>query len=257
MALIDILLLFTIAIGASIVGAIIGAGGGFVFTPILILMGYEPVEAVSMSLVMVLANAISASYIYQKQRRIKIKHGILYGLLTLPGVLIGAKVLLSIDIRTFRFLFGLFLAATSSYIILKEVKQRPIVENRDGINGEHGSFRRSILIPPAVGVISSMFGVGGGILMAPAFIYLAEIPTHIATATSQFITIFTSTFGITTYLTLGELKTTLAPTIIAAGAIGGLIGARISKKMKSKTIKLTIATALIITAIQIILRNLQ
>jgi len=249
----SLVMLSIFAVLSAIIGSIIGAGGGFIYTPLLILMGYTPRDAVSTSLVMVFFNSLSASYAYYKQRRINIRETIPLGIVTLPGAVVGAFILSSVDVRDFRIIFGVFLAAVSVYIIIKALQGK----NEDEISVADGlycrSIRRAYILSPLAGVLSSLFGVGGGILLVPTFIHIALIPTHIATATSQFITIFSSYFSLILLTATKPLLTIKIPVVAVSGIIGGQIGARISKRLKARMIKTIIAIVLIITAINIIL----
>ncbi len=244
--------LFTLALLSSILGTLIGAGGGFIFTPILILLGFSPAEAVGTGLVMVLANSASASYVFHRQGRLSLKYGAILGVLTLPGAFIGARILTALNVQFFKIIFGIFLASISVYMILKrrnEVAEEKI--HASPVSLFQGNYR-GFLIPPVAGIVAAMFGIGGGILMVPAFIYLAEIPTHIATATSKFIAVFSSLFALSMLLSLGLLNVILLPVVATAGLIGGQIGAVISKRVKAKTIKTIIAAAILIVALNIL-----
>ena len=253
--MLELVLLSVLAVFASMVGSIIGAGGGFIYTPLLLLLGYSPKDAVSTSLAMVLFNSLSASYAYYRQGRINLRKSIPLGFLTLPGAIAGAYILSSLNIRIFRLIFGIFLIAVSSYIILKNLYER---KSETGVYDARvlsdESVRRAYFISPIAGILSGMVGVGGGIILVPTFIHVALIPTHIATATSQFITIFSSYFAFTTLTIAKQNITIVTPIVAVSGVLGGQIGARISKRLKAKVIKTIIASALIITAINIILR---
>lgn len=248
-------LLAILAIFSSIVGSIIGAGGGFIYTPLLILMGYSPREAVLTSLVMVLFNSLSASYAYYKQGRINLRKTTPLGLVTLPGSIAGSYLLSSLNIRDFKLIFGLFLILVSLYIILKNLHEKdnkPDVYDAMMLSNE--SIKRAYLLSPLAGVLAGMFGIGGGVLLVPTFIHIALIPTHIATATSQLITVFSAYFAFT-FLTITKPILTIAlPLVAAAGIAGGQVGARISKKLKAKIIKTIVALALIIAAINMMVK---
>ena len=254
--LLTAVLLAGLAVLASIVGSIIGAGGGFIYTPLLILMGYPPRLAVSTSLVMVLFNSLSASYAYYRQGRIDLKKTIPLGLVTLPGSIAGSYLLSSLNINDFKLIFGLFLVVVSLYLIVKNLGEKgsqPDVYDAKVLSGEN--IRRAYFFSPLAGLLSGMFGIGGGVLLVPTFIHVALIPTHIATATSQLITVFSAYFAFT-FLTLTKPMLTIAlPLVAVSGIAGGQIGARISRRLRAKVIKTIVALALIIAAINMMIRT--
>ena len=47
-----------------------------------------------------------------------------------------------------------------------------------------------------VGFLSSIFGIGGGVIHVPLMIYLLGFPVHVATATSHFVLACSSAFGV-------------------------------------------------------------
>jgi len=251
-----VVFLFVLALLSSTLGTLIGAGGGFILTPLLVLLGFSPVEAVGTGLVMVLTSSVSASFVFHRQGRLSLKHGVILGMLTLPGAFVGSWVLTMLDVQLFKVVFGLSLALISAYMI---VKRRNDAADEMLYKSPSVLFQnnyRSLVIPPVAGFVAAMFGIGGGILMAPALIYLADIPTHIATATSKFIALFSSFFALSMLLSYGLLNMVLLPTIAAAGLIGGQIGAVVSKHVKARMIKTIIAAAILTVSINILVRTL-
>ena len=59
-----LVLLIVIGLGAGILGALFGLGGGIIFVPVLLLMGLEPTEAVAISLIGIIAGSVGASTVY-------------------------------------------------------------------------------------------------------------------------------------------------------------------------------------------------
>lgn len=243
-----------LAVVASVVGSLMGAGGGFIYAPLLILLGYSPSEAVSTSSVMVLFNSLSASYTYYRQGRINLKKTIPLGFTTLPGSIAGAYLISSIDVSHFKLVFGAFLILISFIVLMKlgERGDRHDVYEAKPFSAE--GVRRAYLLSPLAGLLTGMFGIGGGVLLVPTFIYVAAIPTHVATATSQLITGFSAYFAFT-FLTITNRTVTISlPLVAASGIIGGQIGARISKRLRAKIIEAIVALALMIAAINIMIK---
>ncbi|MCS6769261.1 MAG: sulfite exporter TauE/SafE family protein [Candidatus Caldarchaeum sp.] len=250
MELLSAAVLTVLAFLSSVVGAIIGAGGGFVYTPLLTLMGYSPKEAVSTSLVMVFFNSVSASYVYHRQGRMKIRDSIWLGLATLPGAVLGYAVLASVNINLFRLLFGLFMTAVSSYLLVRLVKNNQAKERQNA----EVNVRKTILLSPLIGMLAGSFGIGGGILMAPALIHMA-VPTHTATAVSQFITIFSSSSALLIISANSPPPLVSAVLVAVAGLVGGQVGAVISRSLRAKIIRAVIVSALMVVGVNMLLRS--
>ena len=71
-----------------------------------------------------------------------------------------------------------------------------------------------------VGILSSLLGIGGGIIHVPAMLYLLGFPVHIATATSHFVLAGSSFFGSISHFTAGDVLI-LSAIIVGGAAILG------------------------------------
>src|SRR4030042_4445792 len=101
-------------------GTLIGAGGGFILMPILLLLfpGENPELLTSISLAVVFFNALSGSVAYAKMRRIDYRSGFLFSLATIPGAILGALTTPYIPRRSFNMIFGLFLILAACFLFL-------------------------------------------------------------------------------------------------------------------------------------------
>jgi uncharacterized membrane protein YfcA len=85
-------LLVLLGIGVGGVGTLVGAGGGFLLTPVLLLVypHDSPRTITAISLAAVWANSTSGTLAYARQRRIDLRNGVVFGIATLPGAVGGA-----------------------------------------------------------------------------------------------------------------------------------------------------------------------
>src|SRR5476649_259311 len=102
--------LVLVAIGFA-VGAFstnVGAGGGFILTPILlVLYPHDPPRTITaISIAVVFFNAGSGSIAYAKQRRIDYRSGLVFGIATLPGAVLGALAVGHVSRRFFDLLMA-------------------------------------------------------------------------------------------------------------------------------------------------------
>ena len=109
-------------------------------------------------------------------------------------------------------------------------------------------------ISVVVGFLSSLLGIGGGIVHVPAMVNLLNFPVHIATATSHSILAVMAAIGTGEHVFAGQLANSwqrilfLAPGVI----IGAQLGAFLSPKMKDVWIIKALALALLTVAIRFI-----
>jgi uncharacterized protein len=115
-----VLILAGFIIGA--LGTLIGAGGGFILVPVLILTHHslspEIITAISMALVA--CNAVSGSIAYARSGRIDYKAGIVFPLFTIPGSVLGVLTTQYIPAFAFKIFFGLLLILLSVFLFFKK-----------------------------------------------------------------------------------------------------------------------------------------
>ena len=252
---------------AGIFGTMIGIGGGVIFVPIFLLVfHYTPLQAAGTSLFAVFFNSLSGTIAYLRQKRVDIKSGIKFMLATIPGAFLGTWLTQYLSFKAFGTIFAFLLIVVSAYIFLRK---EPNIKNggatnhtRDLTDAYGHSFEYSpkvgwgITLSFLVGVLSSLLGIGGGIIHVPAMIYLLGFPVHIATATSQFVLVGSSFFGSISHLTMGDVL--ILPAIIVGGAAipGALIGAAIAHRLKGQLIIRLLAVALSLLGLRLLLKSL-
>jgi uncharacterized membrane protein YfcA len=109
----------------------------------------------------------------------------------------------------------------------------------------------------SVGVLSGVFGVGGGVLIVPALVFIAKMPVHRAVATSLLVIALTCLSGALSYLWLGDgipLPVTLY--FIGGGLLGMLIGGNLEAKFSSSIMRRVFALAMWGIAIFVLVDNL-
>ena len=259
-----ILLLTGVLIG--IIGTLIGAGGGFIHVPVLILFyGFTPQHAIATSMTVVMLNAISGTFSYIAQKRIDYEIGIKYAAAACPGVFIGALLSQFFNVTSFYVIFGLLLTALSYYLfsgkefslVRTKVLQSPATRCVEDAAGQKFFYAPDMSIGLAfsslIGVFSGLFGVGGGIFHVPLMYSVLGIPVHIATATSHCILAITSFLGVVVFAGLGYIDFDYAVVLGIGTILGAVWGAHLSLKTDPLIIKKIIAVCLFLMALKLLL----
>ena len=266
----SILLLVGIGFFVGTFGTLIGAGGGFILVPVLLLLypSLKPEVITSISLAVVFLNAASGSIAYAKMKRIDYKSAIIFAIATLPGSIIGALVTGYLPRHVFDIILGILLIIVSIFLLIKPANtsngsnnsQAHLVERNitDVYSIKYTySFNQLIGIVMSffVGFISSLLGIGGGIIHVPALAGLLNFPVHIATATSHFILAVMALAGTIVHISQGTFGQQWPKAVfIGMGVIGGAqLGARLSEKVKPKGIIRALALALLLVGIRLLL----
>jgi uncharacterized membrane protein YfcA len=258
------------AVGAY--GTLIGAGGGFVLVPVLLLLypQQRPATITSISLAVVFFNALSGSWAYARHKRIDYQSGVAFAAATVPGAVIGAFVVGYLSRGFFDVLFGGVLVLLAGFVILRTSARgahivplqvgmtRRVLVDAHGVTYEYGFFQwQGIVISTGVGFLSSLLGIGGGIIHVPALVEFLNFPVHIATATSHFILAVMALAGTLVHLGTGELRPDAGFTqtaLLAAGVIpGAQLGAKLSHEIHGGFIIRLLGVALLLVGIRLIL----
>lgn len=252
------------------IGTLIGAGGGFILVPILLVLypDLKPEVITSISLAVVFLNACSGSIAYAKMKRIDYRSAFVFAMATLPGSIIGALLTSAIPRNIFDLILGILLIVISVFLLVRPEQgafsgkkksgnyvQRELTDSSGQRYSYSFNLWTGIILSFFVGFLSSLLGIGGGIIHVPALTSLLNFPIHIATATSHLILAIMALAGTIVHIIQGNFKeggwkTALA---IAPGIIAGAqIGAYYSHRIKAVWIVRSLAIALLLVGVRLI-----
>lgn len=235
-----------LAAAASALASVVGLGGGLVIIPILIFLGLSPPVAAFSSLAATMSNAAASSMVYAKQRRIEYKEALKLGLMAIPGSILGAVLSRSAEVGSFSILLAAILISAGAYVYI-----RPRLRNRPH-PGTPIFLTLSAGTSFLAGVVSSYFGIGGGVVFVPLLVILSGMSVMRAAPTSILALLLTSTAGIATHGILGDTDAILALLLSAGGLLGGMVGAKLSRGVGEKYTKLLVMATMTAAAITLI-----
>lgn len=268
----NVIILLTAGFLIGCLGTLIGAGGGFILVPLLILTHPQltPGVVTAISIAIVACNAVSGSIAYARSKRINFRAGILFALFTIPGSILGVQVVKHVPSGLFSILFGLLMIVLGIFLFLN--KKVPVSEidvdrnnniwkhyeqtDREGIKYTYSYNQLAgILISIIVGFISPILGIGGGIIHVPALVRWLKFPVHIATATSHFILAIMSITSVIAHIKQGSYSDPYVyrmVLLLCAGVIpGAQLGAYFSHHIKGNTIIKALAVCLAIVGVRV------
>lgn len=250
-------------------GTLIGAGGGFVLVPVLLVLypRESPKIITSISLAVVFFNAVSGSWAYARMRRIDYRSGVLFAMATIPGAILGALSTSYIPRRLFDAVFGVLMIAVSILLLLYPSKTtqaagnsrrdhltRSLVEKDGTVHTYSYNPKVGVALSVFVGYISSLLGIGGGIVHVPLLVHCLNFPVHIATATSHFVLAIMALTGTVVHVVTGSFSHGVYRTIyLGIGVlVGAQLGARLSSRVQGDWIIRGLAIALGFVGIRIL-----
>lgn len=246
-------------------GTLVGAGGGFLLVPVLLLVypDRDPDTITAMSLFVVWANATSGSVAYARQWRIDYRSGMWFALATLPGAVAGALIIGYFPRRLFDAVFSIMLVLLGVWLMVRRgtqaIEAPPTgwsVVHRDITDRAGHRFVYSyelwkgVAISSGVGFVSSLLGIGGGVIHVPVMATMLHFPVHIAAATSHFVLAFMAGEATIVHVATGTLgwdQAGLQAVLLAIGVIpGAQLGARLAHRVHGDIIIRALAGALIL-----------
>lgn len=244
------LLLLLIGLLAGGYGVIVGAGGGFVFVPaLLIIFHYDPKIAAGTGLVVVLLNSLSGITGYIKHKRIDYKIGFILSIGAIPGTFLGTWILQYTSSDMYYLLFAALLLVLGVFLLIKKAPANQEISEASA--KQKNKLLVYIVIGLILGTISSFFGIGGGWLLVPILIYVFNIAPHKATATSLFSLTLYSSIGVISQISYGNIDWSAVFWGGAGVIIGAQLGVALSNRISGKLIIQMLSMLLIAVSIRL------
>ena len=274
---INFFILMSLGLVVGFLSGMFGVGGGFLMTPMLMLLGIPPAVAVASEANHILAASFSGFLAHMRRLNVDF----LMGFILLTGGIVGSilgvfllkylliigqeKIFISLSYIIILTFVGLWML-WESLNTLKKINKGKINKLHEHI-WLHGlpfkiKFRKSHLyisiIPPifigfVVGVLSSIMGVGGGFILVPAMIYILGMPTQVVIGTSLLQIVFVTSVSTIMHSYINQTVDVVLSSLLLIGAvIGAQIGTRVMVKLKGEQIRFLLAIIIIIVAVVLI-----
>jgi len=271
MDLIGIPLFFALVLVGFMAGlpaSMCGLGGGFFIVPTLIIVfNLSPQNAVAVSLVAMCGTTFSATFGYIRQRRVDYKLGLLYDILDVPGVVIGAYIATILPKDLLIGLCGFFILFLS-LLMLRNVNstknKKPDMSYKglrrritDSLNQvfEYEIRRPGLVLVSSFmsGLVTGLAGLGGGITDTTTMILLG-VPPHVAIASSEFAMALTNGAGVIAHGILQNISIEYSVPLTIGTIFGAQIGVLVAKRTKKKSLKKILSAVAFLLSLRLILR---
>jgi len=244
---------FLVVLVISAVFSMFGKGGGSLYTPVLVMLGLEVGAAISTALFLNLVTALVATIVFARNRLVEFRFCSLFLPGTIAGSLLGA-LLSSIAPKDLLLgIFSGFLFGVGLLMILstKSEKNLPIRRLSSGLAA------LIVVFSFAVGVLSSLIGVGGGLIIFPFLVLYMNYPAQKAAGANSFIVTISSIVGTLGHFTVGHVDYYLIGVTAVAATIGSAIGSHVTVKASPGFVKVAFAFIMWFFAVQILLHLLE
>lgn len=259
----------------GLLSGIFGVGGGFLMTPLLIMMGIPPTVAAASDSNQIVGASTSGTLAHFRLGNVDVKMGLLLLVGGVAGGTLGVQIIkLLRQLGNADFLINvtyvLMLGLIGGYMFMESLQSMRRCKQSD--TGEpktesgyarfigklpwqmdfpRSGIRLSVLMPLVlgglVGILAAIMGVGGGFIMVPVMVYLLRMPMHVVVGTSLFQILFTCVN--VTIMQSAQNHTVdfmLALLLLIGSSIGAQVGAAIGKKLPGDRLKILLASLVLV-----------
>ena len=231
----------------SVLSGFFGVGGGFILTPILLLIGFSPLEAITTSLFFTVGTSLSGITAHIRLKNILWKEGLVMGLSGIAATQLARPLVYALEARgwdeiVIPFLYIVLLA----YFAIKMIRQG---KKKD----EEKPAPLSFSLPKLIGVgflggfVSATLGVGGGFIIVPLIITSLGFNPKKAVGTSLFAVLLIVSVGFVSYAVNTDINYFIGLMLIAGALVGSQFGARMTGYFENREMNAMLGILYLVT----------
>lgn len=228
----------------------LGAGGAILAVPVLVhALGQSPTQATTGSLVVVGVTAVIAAVAARRtggpESGPALAQGLVFGALASGGAVLGSTWAAQMDEDLLLVGFGLLMIVVAVLTWLRRgehgdvpVLDTPILSFRPTFACQCPRAAKVLVTATAVGLLTGLFGVGGGFLVVPALVLALGMDLRRAASTSLVVITVTSAVALTARLGHG-IRPDLLPVLAltTAASVGALAGIRLVGRVDPRRLR--------------------
>ncbi len=277
---VNVLLIFFIGGFVGLLSGIFGVGGGFLMTPLLIMLGIPPTVAAASDSNQIVGASTSGTLAHYRMGNVDFKMGVLLLIGGVAGGTAGVqliKLLRAMGNADFLITvtYVIMLGIVGGYMFIESLQGLKVSDNAAPVEQKESGYVRfmaklpfqthfeksgitlSILMPlvlgTLVGILAAIMGVGGGFIMVPVMVYLLRMPMHVVVGTSLFQILFTC-INVTIMQAASNhtVDFVLAVILLLGSTIGVQFGAKISRKLKGDQLKILLSVLVLLVMVKML-----
>jgi len=282
------LLLVLLGVAVGVLGGFFGMGGAWMVTPALNIFGFPMPFAVGTDLCHMAGKSIISTRRHAKFGNVDMKLGLTMLAFDVVGIECGARLVMLLErlglagpVIRWVYVILLFLiawlvfydyfkerairrrtaaglapatGAVQWHVTLHKIKLRPIM--RFPVAQVECSLWLPAAVGFVVGLLAGFLGIGGGLLMMPALVYLIGVPTFVAVGTDLFTVMLSGFYGAATYSMKGRVEILAVLLMLMGAAPGAQIGTIATKYIRGYGIRLIFAITVVCAMVSVILKQL-
>ncbi len=263
---------FVVGLGSGVLSGMFGIGGAVLTTPGIRVLGATPLEAIGSTVPPILPGALSGTWRYSRSRIVNWRVGLVCGVAGTVLAVGGAVVSDHVNAHLLMVATAGILLYTGVSTLVQARRSTLAVVEAEGPDAEvelavaEGSpgddtdvleaaaahrhpLARLVAIGAGAGLLAGLLGLGGGVVMMPAFTQVLKIPMKVAVASSLVAVAIFSVPALVTHTVLGHVNWTFALLLTAGAVPGAQLGSKITLGATDRTIRLLFGAFLTVLAV--------
>lgn len=271
----DLVLIFLAAVGAGLLGALVGLGGGVLIVPLLTLgFGLDIHFAVGASIISVIATSSGAAAAYVREHLTNVRVAMVLELATSTGAMTGAFVAVYVHPQVLFLLFGVILILSILPLLTKLGEELPANVTNDWfatrlqlasqypepalgwVSYQVTRVPLGFALMYVAGLVSGLLGIGSGALKVLAMDTVMRLPMKVSSGTSNFMIGVTAAASAGIYFWRGAILPLVAAPVALGVLVGAVLGAKLLVRFENATIRWIFLVVLVAVAVEMLLRGL-
>ncbi|HOK77702.1 MAG TPA: sulfite exporter TauE/SafE family protein [Verrucomicrobiota bacterium] len=245
-----LLIAFFVVLLISGVFSMFGKGGGSLYTPVLVMLGMAVGPAISTALFLNLVTSLVATIVFQRNKLVDYRFCLVFLPGTVAGSFLGA-VLSSMAPRNLLLgIFSVFLYVVGLLMVFS-AKEKPGQQVKK-LTGK--MIALVTVFAFGVGVLSSLIGVGGGLIIFPFLVLYMKYGAQMAAGANSLIVTVSSFVGTIGHFALGHVDWQFLAVTTVACVLGSAVGSHVTVKASPGFVKIAFAGIMWFFATQIALK---
>jgi uncharacterized membrane protein YfcA len=265
--------------GVGLLSGMLGVGGGFLTTPLLIVYGIPPTVAAASAASQVTGASVSGVFAHFRRDGVDVKMGGVLVAGGLVGSVAGGQLFRALQasgqIDTVIAIVYVVLLGSIGWLMVSESlaairaarggaaprarkrRHHPLVaalpyRTRFYRSGLYISPLAPLLLGFVIGILTILLGVGGGFILVPALLYLLGMTTQVVVGTSLFQTLFVTAAATMVHATTTKAVDIVLAALLLLGSVAGAqVGARFAAKVKPEYLRLALGVIVLLLAARI------
>ncbi|WIY06612.1 sulfite exporter TauE/SafE family protein [Amycolatopsis mongoliensis] len=239
---------FGLVIGAAL--GLLGAGGSILAIPALVYgVGLPLSAAIPTSLLVVAVSAAGGLVARWRSKVIRWPVALVFAAASVPAAFGGTALGKLLPDRWLLIAFAVLMAVVAIRMLVAAPERDGACRTSTGGVNWRSCVPKALAVGAVVGVLTGLFGVGGGFVIVPALTMLLGLTAPEAVATSLVVIVLTSVGGLAAHATtMPDLPYGIAAVFAGVALLASLLAGKAGNRLPARTVRLTFASLILVVA---------